>query len=44
MILIPATIAILIAVHLYRVAKLATTAPPQTRVGDRPSIDTSSQV
>jgi quinol---cytochrome c reductase cytochrome b subunit, bacillus type len=44
MILIPATIATLLTVHLYLVAKLGTTAPPWTRVGDRPSVDTTSHV
>jgi menaquinol-cytochrome c reductase cytochrome b subunit len=44
MILIPATIATLVTVHLYLVAKLGTTAPPWTRVGDRPSVDTTSHV
>jgi menaquinol-cytochrome c reductase cytochrome b subunit len=39
MIVIPATIAILITVHLYLVAKLGTTAPPWTRVGARPDAD-----
>jgi menaquinol-cytochrome c reductase cytochrome b subunit len=44
MILIPGAIVILISVHLYLVAKLGTTAPPWTRVDDRPGVDTSSEV
>jgi menaquinol-cytochrome c reductase cytochrome b subunit len=44
MILIPGAIAILITVHLYLVAKLGTSAPPWTQVGDRPAVDVPSEV
>jgi menaquinol-cytochrome c reductase cytochrome b subunit len=44
MIVIPAAIAILITVHLYLVAKLGTSAPPWTSVGDSPEVDVSSEV